>query len=48
VPIPHAVIAVIDQRKLTEYLLSNRHPVGRHKARVFCALGIQSDSRGIS
>ena len=42
-PIPHVVLAVIDQRKLTEYLLSDRHSVGRHKARVFRALGYRAD-----
>jgi hypothetical protein len=30
---------VVDPRKLSDYLLSDVHPVGRHKARVFKALG---------
>ena len=37
--IPNAGQAIIDRRKLTAYLLSDRHPVGRHKARVLRALG---------
>jgi hypothetical protein len=39
VRIPHADRAVIDPRKLREYLLSRSHPLGRHKARFFRALG---------
>ena len=29
-------------RKVTEYLLSSRHPVGRHKRRFFQSLGFKS------
>jgi hypothetical protein len=39
VPLPFAERAVLDRRKVDEYLLAERHPVGRHKARVFRALG---------
>jgi hypothetical protein len=39
VRIPHADRAVIDPRKLRDYLLSRSHPLGRHKARFFQALG---------
>lgn len=35
--------AVVDLRKLTEYCLSESHPRGRHKARVFrAALGLDA------
>lgn len=37
--LPHAERAYVDPRKLTEYLLARTHPVGRHKARVFEAMG---------
>lgn len=30
---------VVELRKVTDYLLSDTHPVGRHKAVVFRALG---------
>jgi len=39
--LPHIEKADIDLKKLTDYVLSNVHPEGRHKARVFLsALGI--------
>jgi len=39
--IPHADKANVDMRKLEGYCLSNTHPEGRHKARVFqSALGL--------
>ena len=38
---PRGEEAVVDPRKLTEYVLSPTHPRGRHKARVFeAALGL--------
>jgi len=37
--LPNAERAVIERRKLTEYLLSETHPVGRFKARFFKKLG---------
>jgi hypothetical protein len=38
-PLPHADHAVVDEAKISEYLLSMEHPVGRFKARVFFSLG---------
>ena len=35
--------AVIDPRKLRDYLLSAEHPLGRFKARFFAALGFSAD-----
>ena len=40
--LPNASSAVIDPRKVREYLLSETHPVGRFKAAVFVALGYTS------
>ena len=37
--VPNATRAVIDRRKLHEYLLSPRHPIGRFKAAFFRSLG---------
>jgi hypothetical protein len=37
--LPFADRAVLDARKVSGYLLSDSHPVGRHKSRVFRALG---------
>jgi hypothetical protein len=39
VKLPNGDRAVIDERKLREYLLSESHPVGRFKAVFFRALG---------
>ena len=33
--LPHGDLAMIDVRKLEDYLLSEVHPRGRHKARCF-------------
>jgi hypothetical protein len=39
--LPHGDRAVVDMRKLRGYCLSESHPRGRHKARVFAAaLGV--------
>lgn len=39
--VPNAASAVIDPRKVTDYVLEPLHRVGRHKARVFAsALGL--------
>ncbi|HCZ15432.1 MAG: hypothetical protein AW09_001807 [Candidatus Accumulibacter phosphatis] len=39
--LPNIERAVIDLRKLTDYVLNTSHPEGRHKARVFLSsLGI--------
>lgn len=35
--------AVVDRRKLEEYLLSTTHPVGRFKARYFATLGYEPE-----
>ncbi len=41
--LPNAARASVDIAKLRDYCLSNTHPEGRHKARVFqSALGISS------
>ncbi len=37
--LPNAERAVVDSRKVREYLLAMDHPVGRAKARFFRALG---------
>lgn len=37
--LPGAERAVVDPSKVRDYLLSPEHPVGRHKARFFSALG---------
>ena len=37
--VPNADEAVIDPRKLTDYLLAHSHPLGRSKARFFESLG---------
>jgi hypothetical protein len=37
--LPNAEKAVIERRKLTEYLLSETHPAGRFKAQFFKNLG---------
>ena len=33
--LPFAEYAFIDNRKLIDYCLSENHPIGKHKARVF-------------
>ena len=38
--LPRAEQVRIDERKARDYLLSKTHPVGRFKARVFAALGL--------
>lgn len=37
--LPNATFAVVDARKVQDYLLSDEHPVGRAKARFFRRLG---------
>lgn len=37
--LPHAEEAVIEERKLRDYLLSPTHPIGRFKAAFFAQLG---------
>lgn len=41
VKLPNGDRAFVDIRKPHEYCLSSRHPRGRHKARVFAAVGIR-------
>lgn len=41
--LPRAEEAVIDPRKLKDYVLSAEHPVGRYKAAFFIALGSSAD-----
>jgi hypothetical protein len=36
--LPHADQALVDEAKICDYLLSDTHPVGRFKARVFRSL----------
>ena len=37
--LPYAQLAVIDQRKITDYLLASGHPAGRAKAAFFQRFG---------
>jgi len=37
--LPHADHALVDEAKICDYLLSDTHPVGRFKVRVFRSLG---------
>ncbi len=39
--LPNSQHAVVDPKKVRDYLLSPEHPVGRAKARFFAALGFQ-------
>jgi hypothetical protein len=39
--LPNAERAVIERRKLSEYLLSETHPVGKFKAQFFKKLGFK-------
>lgn len=41
--LPNADRAVIEERKITEYLLSLTHPDGESKARYFRGFGFRSD-----
>ena len=41
-PLPNAALASIDPRKITLYLLSQSHRVGRDKARFFTAFGFST------
>ena len=41
--LPHSEKARIDPRKISDYLLSTIHPVGRHKQRFFVAVGFSHD-----
>jgi hypothetical protein len=41
--LPHSDKARIDPRKVSDYLLSTVHPVGRHKQRFFHKIGFSGD-----
>ena len=41
--LPNYKNAIVDERKLRDYLLSQGHPVGRFKARFFAGIGFGSD-----
>jgi hypothetical protein len=41
---PRGDAAIVDQQKLTGYCLNPEHPRGKHKARVFAALGFTADN----
>lgn len=40
--LPNADNAVVDERKVRDYLLSKAHPIGRFKARVLARAGFES------
>ena len=40
--LPNAQLAVIDQRKITDYLLAQAHPAGRGKAAFFQRFGFSA------
>jgi len=42
--LPCAAEAIIDDRKLKEYILSFEHPIGRFKAAFFASLGFYEDN----
>jgi hypothetical protein len=44
VRLPNADAVEIDVRKVRDYLLSAKHPIGRHKARFFAAFGFTEAS----
>jgi hypothetical protein len=39
VQIPNGEHAIVEDAKVHDYLLAAAHPIGRHKARVFVAVG---------
>ena len=41
--LPYAERAVVDIRKLRDYCLNPQHDEGKHKARLFAALGLDAD-----
>ncbi len=45
--LPRSARAVIDLSKLTDYLLSSAHPVGRFKATFFAKLGYFAEDWGL-
>jgi hypothetical protein len=43
---PGGDVAIVDLLKLTEYCLNPDHERGKHKARVFAALGFSAENAG--
>jgi len=43
--LPNAQNAIVDERKVREYLLSPSHPVGRFKAKFFESIGFPPEAR---
>ena len=41
--LPNVEHAIVDERKLRDYLLSRSHPIGRFKAAFFQSLGFSSE-----
>ncbi len=37
--IPNAEKAIVDNKKLNQYLLSSTHPIGKYKAEIFSSIG---------
>jgi hypothetical protein len=42
--LPNAAKAIVDERKVREYLLSPSHPVGRFKAKFFGGIGFPPEA----
>ncbi|MGH2609635.1 MAG: DUF6883 domain-containing protein [Tepidiformaceae bacterium] len=42
--LPHADRAVVDERKVRDYLLSRTHPIGRFKAAFFARAGLEAEN----
>lgn len=42
--LPHADRAVVDERKVRDYLLSRSHPIGRFKASFFARAGFEAEN----
>lgn len=42
--LPNSANAIVDERKVREYLLSQSHPVGRFKAKFFTGLGFGAEN----
>ena len=42
--LPNSQKAIVDERKVREYLLSPSHPVGRFKARFFGSIGFPPEA----
>ena len=42
--LPNSQKAVVDERKVRDYLLSSSHPVGRFKAKFFGSIGFPAEA----